>query len=39
MSEITRREFLTVTSSAVALAALASETCAADLFPEVKTMS
>lgn len=39
MSEITRREFLSVTSSAVALAALASETRAADSLTEVNTMS
>lgn len=39
MSEITRREFLAATSSAVALAALASETDAAELLSEVNNMS
>lgn len=39
MPEITRREFLTVTTSTVALAALASETSAAESLSEVNTMS
>lgn len=39
MSEITRREFLAVTTSAAALTALASETGAAELLSEVNNMS
>lgn len=38
MSEISRREFLAVTTSAVALTALASEASAAEALPESNTV-